>query len=61
MTVDEGWGGGDPRVRVAQLQLALLRKCRTSPESSYSPPGWILAQSEKTVHRLVLSSARRGA
>jgi hypothetical protein len=28
MLVDEGWGGGDPRVRLAQLQLALLRECR---------------------------------
>lgn len=28
MLVDEGWGGGDPHVRLAQLQLALLRECR---------------------------------
>lgn len=28
MMVDEGWGGGDPRVRLAQLQGALLRECR---------------------------------
>jgi uncharacterized protein (DUF885 family) len=28
MIVDEGWGGGDPRVRLAQLQDALLRECR---------------------------------
>jgi uncharacterized protein (DUF885 family) len=28
MLVDEGWGDGDPRVRLAQLQLALLRECR---------------------------------
>ena len=28
MMVDEGWGDGDPRVRVAQLQAALLRECR---------------------------------
>jgi uncharacterized protein (DUF885 family) len=28
MIVDEGWGNGDPRVRLAQLQDALLRECR---------------------------------
>jgi uncharacterized protein (DUF885 family) len=28
MMVDEGWGNGDPRVRLAQLQDALLRECR---------------------------------
>jgi uncharacterized protein (DUF885 family) len=28
MMVDEGWGGGDPHVRLAQLQLALQRECR---------------------------------
>jgi len=28
MIVDEGWGNGDPRVRLAQLHGALLRECR---------------------------------
>jgi uncharacterized protein (DUF885 family) len=28
MIVDEGWGNGDPRVRLAQLDEALLRECR---------------------------------
>lgn len=28
MVVDEGWGNGDPRVRLAQLQGALLREAR---------------------------------
>jgi uncharacterized protein (DUF885 family) len=28
MMVDEGWGNGDPHVRLAQLSLALLRECR---------------------------------
>jgi uncharacterized protein (DUF885 family) len=28
MMVDEGLGGGDPRIRLAQLQEALLRDCR---------------------------------
>lgn len=28
MMVDEGWGNGDPRVRLAQLSLALQRECR---------------------------------
>jgi uncharacterized protein (DUF885 family) len=26
--VDEGWGDGDPRVRLAELSLALQRECR---------------------------------
>ena len=28
MMVDQGWGGGDPHVRLAQLQAALQRECR---------------------------------
>ncbi|HEY1654621.1 MAG TPA: DUF885 domain-containing protein [Candidatus Tumulicola sp.] len=28
MMVDQGWGAGDPRVRLAQLDEALLRECR---------------------------------
>jgi len=28
MMVDQGWGNGDPRVRLAQLDEALLRECR---------------------------------
>ena len=28
MMVDEGFGGGDPKIRLAQLQEALLRDCR---------------------------------
>jgi len=28
MIVDEGWGNGDPHVRLAQLQGALVRECR---------------------------------
>jgi Bacterial protein of unknown function (DUF885) len=28
MMVDEGWGNGDPRVRLAELSLALQRECR---------------------------------
>jgi uncharacterized protein (DUF885 family) len=28
MMVDEGWGNGDPKVRLAQLGGALLRECR---------------------------------
>src|SRR5262249_25662539 len=28
MVVDEGWGNGDPRVRLAQVGAALTRECR---------------------------------
>ncbi len=47
MMVDEGWGGGDPRVRLAQLQLALLRNCRYVAGVELHAAGWTLAQSEK--------------
>ncbi len=47
MIVDEGWGGGDPRVRLAQLQLALLRNCRYVAGVELQTAGWTLERSEK--------------
>ena len=38
MMVDEGFGGGDPRIRLAQLQEALLLTAATSSASSCTRP-----------------------
>jgi uncharacterized protein (DUF885 family) len=46
MIVDEGWGGGDPRVRLAQLEEALLRECRYVAGVKLHTAGWTLKQAE---------------
>jgi hypothetical protein len=40
MMVDEGFGGGDPKVRLAQLQEALLRDCRYVNGIKLHTAGW---------------------
>jgi uncharacterized protein (DUF885 family) len=40
MVVDEGWGNGDPRVRLAQLQEAFLRNCRFVAGIQLHTAGW---------------------
>jgi uncharacterized protein (DUF885 family) len=40
MMVDQGFGGGDPRVRLAQLQEALLRDCRYVVGIKLHTAGW---------------------
>jgi uncharacterized protein (DUF885 family) len=40
MCVDEGYGGGDPRVRLAQLSEALLRDCRYVVGIKLHTAGW---------------------
>ena len=47
MMVDEGWGNGDPHVRLAQLSEALLRECRFVAGVQLHTGGWSLARSEK--------------
>jgi hypothetical protein len=47
MMVDEGWGNGDPRVRLAQLSEALLRECRFVAGVKLHTAGWSLARSEQ--------------
>jgi len=47
MIVDEGWGKGDPHVRLAQLSEALLRECRYVAGVKLHTAGWTLAQSER--------------
>jgi hypothetical protein len=46
MVVDQGWGDGNPRVRLAQLSEALLRECRFVVGVKLHTAGWTLAQSE---------------
>jgi uncharacterized protein (DUF885 family) len=40
MMVDQGWGGGDPRVRLSQLEEALLRECRYVVGVGLHVKGW---------------------
>lgn len=40
MMVDQGFGGGDPKVRLAQLQEALLRDCRYVNGIKLHTEGW---------------------
>jgi uncharacterized protein (DUF885 family) len=46
MVVDEGWGNGDPHVRLAQLEEALLRECRYVVGVKLHTAGWTLKQAE---------------
>jgi uncharacterized protein (DUF885 family) len=47
MIVDEGWGNGDPRVRLAQVQDALLRECRFVVGVKLHTGKMTLAQAER--------------
>jgi len=46
MMVDEGWGNGDPHVRLAQLEEALLRECRYVVGVKLHTAGWTLKQGQ---------------
>lgn len=46
MVVDQGWGGGDPRVRLAQLEEALLRECRYVVGVGLHVKGWTPERAE---------------
>ncbi|HEY5257151.1 MAG TPA: DUF885 domain-containing protein [Candidatus Baltobacteraceae bacterium] len=48
MMVDEGWGNGDPRVRLAQLEEAMLRNCRYVVGVGLHTGGMTIAQAEDT-------------
>ncbi|HEY1429724.1 MAG TPA: DUF885 domain-containing protein [Candidatus Tumulicola sp.] len=48
MMVDEGWGNGNPRVRLSQLEEALLRECRYIVGVKLHTQGMTLPQAEKT-------------
>lgn len=47
MMVDEGWGSGDPRVRLAQLDEALLRECRYVVGVGLHTSGMTISQAER--------------
>jgi uncharacterized protein (DUF885 family) len=47
MMVDEGFGGGDPRFRLAQLQEALLRDCRYVVGIKLHTEGWTVEEGAK--------------
>jgi uncharacterized protein (DUF885 family) len=47
MMVDEGFGGGDPKIRLAQLQEALLRDCRYVVGIKLHAQGWTVEQGAK--------------
>ncbi len=47
MIVDEGWGNGDPRVRLAQLDEALLRECRYVVGVGLHTQGMTISQAER--------------
>ena len=47
MMVDEGFGGGDPKIRLAQLQEALLRDCRYVVGIKLHTAGWTVEQGAK--------------
>jgi Bacterial protein of unknown function (DUF885) len=47
MMVDEGFGGGDPKFRLAQLQEALLRDCRYVVGIKLHTEGWTVEQGAK--------------
>jgi uncharacterized protein (DUF885 family) len=51
MMVDEGWGNGDPRVRFAQLQEALLRNCRFVAGIELHAAGWTQQRAQDLFER----------
>jgi uncharacterized protein (DUF885 family) len=47
MIIDEGYGNGDPKVRLAQLSEALLRDCRYIVGIKLHTQGWTVEQGKK--------------
>jgi uncharacterized protein (DUF885 family) len=47
MVVDHGFGGGDPRMRLAQLEEALLRDCRYVTGIKLHTQGWTVEQGQR--------------
>jgi uncharacterized protein (DUF885 family) len=67
MMVDEGWGNGDPKVRLAQLEEALLRECRYVAGVKLHTAGWSVKQAEQLFqtqcfqpHAVALEESVRG-
>ena len=68
MMVDEGFGGGDPKIRLAQLQEALLRDCRYVVGIKLHTAGMTVEQGAKVFEEQgfqepanAFEEARRGA
>jgi uncharacterized protein (DUF885 family) len=68
MMVDEGFGGGDPKIRLAQLQEALLRDARYVVGIKLHTAGWSVEQGAKLFEEQAFQEpsnayeeARRGA
>lgn len=69
MMVDEGFGGGDPKFRLAQLQEALLRDCRYVAGIKLHTEGWTVERAAKELFEAkgfqepanAFEEARRGA
>jgi len=67
MMVDQGWGNGDPRVRLAQLDEALLRECRYVVGVKEHTQGMSVAEGTKffmanafQTHQIAYGEALRG-
>jgi uncharacterized protein (DUF885 family) len=50
MTVEHGFGNGDPRMKLAQLSEALLRDCRYVTGIQLHTAGWTVEQGAKLFH-----------
>ncbi len=68
MMVDEDFGAGDPKIRLAQLQEALLRDCRYVVGIKLHTEGWTVEQGAKLFEQKAFQEpanayeeARRGA
>ena len=59
MMVDEGFGGGDPKIRLAQLQEALLRDCRYVVGIKLHTAGLDRGAGGQAVRRQGISRARQ--
>jgi uncharacterized protein (DUF885 family) len=68
MMVEEGFGNGDPKIRLAQLHEALLRDCRYVAGIKLHTAGMTIAQAAKIFEeqgfrepQVALEEAQRGA
>jgi hypothetical protein len=68
MMLDQGFGNGDPKLRLAQLSEALLRDCRYVTGIQLHTGGWSVEQGAKLFHEQCFQQpanayeeARRGA
>ena len=68
MMVEQGFGGGDPKMKLAQLSEALLRDCRYVVGVQLHTGGWTVEQGAKLFHEQCFQEpanayeeARRGA